>query len=504
MHLGKAQLVRNYWNRIPVLHLGGLSVATVTVMVALVWPTQGEGVQQTVTIKPAQQESQHGNAGRNANLSSSAHNQPADLQRVAPSQPMLASLEEPVDLGPELNTPALPDEVVQEASAEFMSDISDEPLMDLLAEDNTVTAKAPSELKFTIESGDTLGSLFDRAQVSQAVMHHILAADQSLLALDTLRPGNVLTFRMNETTGLLDEMELYIHAGNRIHYQRVSDNAFEYQEVIDDGEWEHQIVSGEIHGSFYVSAIKEGLTKSEIAEISDLFKEQVDFARQIQAGDVFQVVRTSQRVGDEYTGQSRIEAVRLLQSRRNYTAFLFDDGNYYDANGESLARAFMRNPTNGRYRISSSFNPRRLHPVTGRVSPHNGTDFAMPIGTPVLTTGDGVVTRVENHPFAGKYIEISHGSQYKTRYLHLDRFLVKRGQTVKRGQRIGLSGNTGRTTGPHLHFELHVNGRPVNAMTANIPLASSVPKEQLAQFNKRVSQMVSMIEGDQEQRLAMR
>jgi len=503
MHLGKAQLVRNCWNRIPVLHVGGLSVATVTVLVALVWPTQGEGVQQTVTIKS----SQHGTSGRGNNPNQSPDNNSSDLQRVAPEQPMLASLEEPVEMGSELNTPDLTDEAINEPTAEItadFSDLSEEPLVDQLVAGEPEIIPLPTERTFTIESGDTLGSLFDKAQVSQSVMHHILAADQSLLALDTLRPGNTLTFRMNETTGLLDEMELYIHAGNKIYYQRVSDNAFEYQEVIDDGEWEHQIVSGEIHGSFYVSAIREGLTKSEIAEISDLFKEQIDFARQIQAGDVFQVVRTSQRVGDEYTGQSRIEAVRLLQSRRNYTAFLFDDGNYYDANGESLARAFMRNPTNGRYRISSSFNPRRVHPVTGRISPHNGTDFAMPIGTPVMTTGDGVVTRVENHPYAGKYIEISHGSQYKTRYLHLDRFLVKRGQTVKRGQRIALSGNTGRSTGPHLHFELHVNGRPVNAMTANIPLASSVPKEQLASFNKRVSQMVGMIEGNQEQRLAMR
>ncbi|WP_409522601.1 peptidoglycan DD-metalloendopeptidase family protein [Nitrincola sp. MINF-07-Sa-05] len=482
------------------MHLGGLSVATVTVLVALVWPAQGEGVQESVTIKS----SQHGTSGRQTNLSHSPNiNNSSDLQRVAPAQPKQASLEEPVEFASEPNTPALSDDTAQEPSTELLSDFPDGPMIDQLVEEEAVAA-TPSEFSFTIESGDTLGSLFDKAQVGQAAMHHILAADQSLLALDTLRPGNVLTFRMNETTGLLDEMELYIHAGNRIHYQRVSDNAFEYQEVIDDGEWEHQIVSGEIHGSFYVSAIKEGLTKSEIAEISDLFKEQLDFARQIQAGDVFQVVRTSQRVGDEYTGQSRIEAVRLLQNKRNYTAFLFDDGNYYDANGESLARAFMRNPTNSRYRISSSFNPRRLHPVTGRVSPHNGTDYAMPIGTPVLTTGDGVVTRVENHPYAGKYVEISHGSQYKTRYLHLDRFLVKRGQSVKRGQRIGLSGNTGRTTGPHLHFELHVNGRPVNAMTANIPLATSVPKEQLASFNERVSQMVSMIEGDQEQRLAMR
>ncbi|MDW2276950.1 peptidoglycan DD-metalloendopeptidase family protein, partial [Vibrio sp. 1074] len=122
------------------------------------------------------------------------------------------------------------------------------------------------------------------------------------------------------------------------------------------------------------------------------------------------------------------------------------------------------------------------HPVTGRVAPHNGTDFAVPTGTPVVSTGDGTVIMTRKHPYAGNYVVVEHGNKYKTRYLHLSKILVKKGQKVSRGQRIGLSGKTGRVTGPHLHYELIEYGRPVNAMRANIPMASSVPKKEMATF----------------------
>ncbi|MCX9561881.1 peptidoglycan DD-metalloendopeptidase family protein, partial [Vibrio cholerae] len=160
----------------------------------------------------------------------------------------------------------------------------------------------------------------------------------------------------------------------------------------------------------------------------------------------------------------------------------------------SLQRAFQRYPVDSKWRISSNFNPRRLHPVTKRVAPHNGTDFAMPIGTPVYTSGDGVVVMTRNHPYAGNYVVIQHGNTYMTRYLHLSKILVKKGQKVSRGQRIGLSGNTGRVTAPHLHYELIVRGRPVNVMKANIPMASSVPKKEMAQFiakRKELDQMLA-------------
>ncbi|TVQ70127.1 MAG: peptidase M23 [Oceanospirillales bacterium] len=371
-------------------------------------------------------------------------------------------------------------------------------------ESETASPEVELELRLTIDDGDTLSTLFDQANVGQTIMYQILSADEQILALDILRPGNVLTFRKNPESYDLEEMELYIHAGKQIIYRRVDNENFDFEEVLHEGDWEQEIIAGEIYGSFYVSAIRAGLSKAEIHEINKLLGEQIDFNRQIQAGDRFQVVRNAQYVGDEFTGQTSIEAIRLQQSRKSYTAFLFEDGNYYDSNGESLTRAFRRLPHNQNFRISSAFNPTRRHPVTGRVAPHNGTDFAMPTGTPVVTIGDGVVTRVENHPFAGRYLEIRHNSTYSTRYLHMHRIDVRRGESVKRGQRIGLSGATGRVTGPHLHFELHVNGRPVNPMTADLPLSTSVPREQLAKFNKRVEELVTVMEVAREEQFAMR
>lgn len=386
---------------------------------------------------------------------------------------------------------------------QIVSDTDDTFIDESLATIEPEAEEVELELRLVIGEGDTLSTLFDQANVGQTVMYQILSADEQILALDILRPGNVLTFRKNPETYDLEEMELYIHAGKQVIYHRVDDESFDFSEVLHEGEWEQEIIAGEIYGSFYVSAIRAGLSKSEIHEINKLLGEQLDFSRQIQAGDRFQVVRNTHYIGEEFTGQTSIEAIRIQQRRHSYTAFLFEDGNYYDSNGDSLTRAFRRLPHNQNFRISSQYNPTRRHPVTGRVAPHNGTDFAMPTGTPIVSIGDGVVTRVENHPFAGRYLEIRHGSTYSTRYLHMHRIDVRRGDAVKRGQRIGLSGATGRVTGPHLHYELHVNGRPVNPMTANLPLSTSVPKEQLAEFNERVNELVSVMEVAREEQFAM-
>lgn len=360
-------------------------------------------------------------------------------------------------------------------------------------------AEPDNVFTWTIGNGDTLSAIFDRFELSRNAMYQILSSDEALLALDVLRPGHVLTFTLDEESRALSEMELFVHPGKRIIYRRVNDSGFEYEEIILPGIWDQELLQGEINGSFYLSAIAAGLTEGETATITDLFKDQLNFAREIRAGDRFQVIRSRQFVEGEMTGQSRVEGVRIFRRNHLHSAFLFEDGNYYDHKGESLVRAFLRYPTQQRYRVSSSFNPARRHPITGRVSPHNGVDFAMPTGTPVLSTGDGIVTRVLNHPFAGKYIEIQHGGQYLTRYLHLHRHLVRRGQRVKRGERIALSGNTGRSTGPHLHFELHINGRPVNPLTAKIPMASSVPREKMALFNRRVGDLVALMEPSDEQ-----
>jgi len=349
-----------------------------------------------------------------------------------------------------------------------------------------------------IAPGDNLSTLFDSVKINQAVLFQILAADESLLALDILRPGNQLTFTMDENTGELEKMVLFIDLAHQVVYQRVNDNAFDCEDIILPGIWKNHTVEAEISGSFYASALAAGLSEQETGNITNLFQSKLNFCRDLRAGDSFQVVRSQQFVDDQLTGQSHIEGIRISARNHRYSAFLFADGNYYDEKGESLAQAFLRYPFKGRHRVSSSFNLRRMHPITHRISPHRGVDFAMPSGTPILATADGEVTRVKNHPFAGKYLEIKHDGQYHTRYLHLSRIKVRRGQKVKRGDVIARSGNTGRSTGPHLHYELHVKGVAVNPLTAAIPLTAAVPKERYKEFKQLVGELFAKMEHAQD------
>jgi murein DD-endopeptidase len=352
--------------------------------------------------------------------------------------------------------------------------------------------------EYQIEPGDTLGGIFTHLQLSHNQMRRILEADQSL-ALDTLLPGNTLRFWL-DTENNINKLQVMFHPGYFVDFTRHDADTYESKEVIIEGQWNRRILGGEIEGSLYLSAIKAGLSPTQIDQITRLFKDKINFARSLRAGDEFQVIVEEQYIDDQATGENRILSIRIVNRSNELSAFLFDDGNYYDRNGQSLVRAFVRRPVQGNYRISSGFNPKRKHPITGRISPHNGTDFAVPPGTPVYATGDGIVTRVVRHPYAGLYIELKHGGSYKTRFLHLNKALVKKGQKVSRGQKIALSGNTGRSTGPHLHYEFHINGRPVDAMRANIPMASSVAKKALPAFKKSSQQLLAAMQQNSLQR----
>ncbi|MCF1427201.1 MAG: peptidoglycan DD-metalloendopeptidase family protein [Shewanella sp.] len=337
------------------------------------------------------------------------------------------------------------------------------------------------DFEFVVEKGDTLSSLFQRAGVDQQTMYRVLEADLNILALDTLRPGNRLQFYLDKQNRLT-RLELYFNPARQVEFILESDGSYRYRELIQEGYWRNREISGDIQGSFYLSAQRKGLTAAEIQRVEELLQDKLNFTRDLRAGDTFNVLLSEQFVDAEATGDTRVLAVQISNGNRQINAFMADDGQFYDEQGHSLARAFQRYPLEKKYPISSGFNPNRRHPVTGKVVPHNGTDFAVPSGTKILSPGDGVVRLVANHRFAGKYIVIEHGDKYSTRYLHLSKSLVKQGQKVSRGQLIALSGNTGRTTGPHLHYEFRINGRPVNAMTAKIPMAQSLVKDELDTF----------------------
>ncbi|PJC87502.1 peptidase M23 [Vibrio sp. HA2012] len=347
---------------------------------------------------------------------------------------------------------------------------------------------------YTIRKGDNLSSIFERLGFAYGDMMKVMEADLNYLMLDTLQPGNDLLFWRAEDGKSLQKMVLKFNIADQVAYTRLSDDEFEFADISIPGTWEVMPLIGEIQGNFSISANRAGLNIAEIDQINTLLKDKINFGRDLRAGDRFEIVQRRQFVDSVPTGKREIQAIRFHNRGQEITAYLHTDGQFYDENGKSLQRAFMRYPTTKRWRISSPFNPNRRHPVTGRISPHNGTDFAAPIGTPVLSTGDGTVVLTRNHPYAGKYIVIQHGSTYKTRYLHLSKILVKKGQKISRGQRIALSGNTGRSTGPHLHYEFIIRGRPVNAMKAKIPMASSVAQKDLKSFKAKIAEYNNLLD----------
>ncbi len=191
-----------------------------------------------------------------------------------------------------------------------------------------------------------------------------------------------------------------------------------------------------------------------------------------------------------HLGIEDITAFRVKHNEHIKTAYRYKDGEFYTASGIRTEPALSRQPVPKGWAISSSFNPHRIHPVTGERRPHNGTDFPVPDNTPVTATGAGIVRIAHYSSSAGNYVEIEHDTHYKTRYLHLNHLSVKEGQHVRRGQRIGLSGHTGLSSGPHLHYELLRDGKPVDAMQtiANTSVALSATEwvPFMAQYQNKV------------------
>lgn len=222
---------------------------------------------------------------------------------------------------------------------------------------------------------------------------------------------------------------------------------------------------GKLTGTFINSVRDLGLEENCIVDIINAFQYQLDF-RKLHQGDRFSIL-VSLGFNDNNI-QSKLIGVRLNTSGRDYYAFRAKNGKFYNQDAIKLGSNLMRFPILKPYRISSNFNLSRLNPVTGQISPHSGVDFAIPVGSPVFAVGDGEVLISKYSKIAGNYIVIKHNHQCTTRYMHLSKLFVKIGQKVKRGDNIALSGNTGRSTGPHLHFEVWMNHHPVNPLNANI------------------------------------
>ncbi|EKM0667266.1 murein DD-endopeptidase MepM [Cronobacter turicensis] len=341
--------------------------------------------------------------------------------------------------------------------------------------------------EYVVSTGDTLSSVLNQYGIDMGDISQLASVDKDLR---NLKIGQQISWTLTDS-GELQRLTWEMSRRETRTYDRTPAGGFKMSSEVQQGDWVNNVMKGTVGGSFVASAKEAGLTSAEISAVIKAMQWQMDF-RKLKKGDEFSVLMSREML-DGKREQSQLLGVRLRSSGKDYYAIRAEDGKFYDRNGSGLAKGFMRFPTSRQFRVSSNFNPRRLNPVTGRVAPHRGVDFAMPQGTPVLAVGDGEVVMAKRSGAAGYYVAIRHGRTYTTRYMHLKKLLVKPGQKVKRGDRIALSGNTGRSTGPHLHYEMWINQQAVNPLTAKLPRSEGLTGSDRSDYLAQVKQVVPQL-----------
>ena len=244
-----------------------------------------------------------------------------------------------------------------------------------------------------------------------------------------------------------------------------------------------------IRTSLWNDMLAQGVSPLLILSLSDIYAWTIDFFG-LQKGDRFQVLYDERICDGEVLSVDTVRYAVFTHAGQTLPMIMFDQGDggnmWWNEKGESMRKAFLKAPL--KYsRVSSGFTYSRKHPVTRRVQPHTGVDYAAPTGTPVMTIGDGTVTSVKNEGAGGKTVRIRHNSVYSTAYLHLSRYAsgIKAGKRVRQGEVIGYVGSSGRSTGPHLDFRVWKNGTPINPLKMDSPPAEPLKEENLEAFNAR-------------------
>jgi murein DD-endopeptidase MepM/ murein hydrolase activator NlpD len=284
----------------------------------------------------------------------------------------------------------------------------------------------------------------------------------------------------------------------------VSANESNYESRIETKQIEKMLgfSQGTISTSFWNAGTEAGLSDTQIMELAGIFGWDIDFAQEIRSGDTFNMAYEELYVDGEFIGFGDIVAAEFVNQGETFTAVRYTDNRYYTPEGRSMRKSFLRAPINFKY-VSSSFNPRRFHPVQKRIKPHRGVDYVARVGTPVMAAGDGKVIRSSYDKYNGHHVFIQHGERYQTKYLHFTKRAVKVGQTVKQGQVIGYLGSTGMVTGAHLHYEFLVDGVHRNPRTVSLPKALPIESSQKAKFMQIANQQVKLLENHKRIMLAM-
>ena len=330
------------------------------------------------------------------------------------------------------------------------------------------------KVKHKIKPGETFDKILDNYSVDKKEIIKIKNSLKKKINLDKLNTKQVILFNLDKTNNKITEFYFQISNTQKIYLKRNFEND-NFNEEILSIKLNKKTVYKEnlILQSLYKAATDENIPANIIIEYARIYGFQVDFQRDIRKKDKFQIMyEIFLNEKKELVETGEIIFANLKLSGQDNSLYYFDkEGSegHYDKNGKSVKKALMKTPINGA-RLSSPFGMRK-HPIDGYNKMHRGTDFAAPMGTPIMASGDGIVKKAGWCGGGGNCVKIKHNSTYQTVYAHMSKFArgIKSGVRVKQGQTIGFVGSTGKSTGPHLHYEVIVNGKKVNSQKLKLP-----------------------------------
>lgn len=359
-----------------------------------------------------------------------------------------------------------------------------------IAKTNPVSVTKPEPdawQTLVIKRNDTLGTLFQRAGIPESEAYRLTASSKRAKQLaQQLKPGHELQILPNEQK----QLQQLRFIEDKLHYTtfvRDGSGLYSSQDVVLTPDILYEFAEAYIDTSLFASANQAGVEDRLTMKLADVFGWDIDFAMDIRSGDSFHMVYEQFYLNGEKIADGEIVAAEFRNHGQTFQAIRYTDSHgetgYYTPEGASMRKAFLRSPIEFA-RISSHFNLKRKHPILHTIRAHKGTDYAASRGTPIRATGDGRVSLAGNKGGYGRTVIVQHGQSYETLYGHLQSYAkgIRSGFKVRQGQVIGYVGSSGLATGPHLHYEFHVNGIQRNPVTIKFPLTASISDEEKPRF----------------------
>ena len=355
----------------------------------------------------------------------------------------------------------------------------------------------PENVEYTVQRNDTLDEIFRSVGIDLSALVELRARPEVRRALDIVRPGDIITF--THVDGVLQSLNRQISNTLTLSVAR-SSNGFAVNYLENPLETEIVGRRARITSSLFAAGQNAGMSAETIMTLANqMFGWDIDFALDLREGDEFSVLYEQKFQDGEYVNDGRVLAAEFVNQGKTHRAVWFQsqDGEvqgYFTPEGKGMRKAFLRAPLDFT-RVSSVFNPRRVHPISGRVRAHKGVDYAAPTGTPIWAAGDGRVEFTGRKGGYGNVVMIDHGKGISTVYGHMSRFgkSARAGTRVKQGDIIGYVGMTGAATGPHLHYEYRVNGVHKNPATIPMP-RTEIPSTYLAEFRRQSESAMAKLE----------